>query len=254
MLTMPTLQMVLLVVVGLAAGVINAIVGSGTLLVYPALLGLGLPPIVANGTNTTGLCLGSLSSAYGYRRELAGRMRRLAVPLIGTVIAAAFGAWLVIALPERVFTTIVPWLILGAAFLVAVQPRLTRWLRSRREHRPQSTAALTASVSACGVYGGYFGAGQGVILMAILGVFYDEDLQRANGAKNLMASGANITAATVFLLAGRVDLMAAALIAIGALCGGLLGARLGRRLPDRVMRGAVVAVGVIAAISLLVRR
>jgi hypothetical protein len=246
--------MVLLIVVGLAAGVINAIVGSGTLLVYPALLGLGLPPIVANGTNTTGLCVGSLSSAYGYRRELAGRMRRLALPLIGTVVAAAFGAWLVIALPERVFTAIVPWLILVAALLVAVQPRLTSWLRSRRPQAPHSTAALTASVSACGVYGGYFGAAQGVILMAILGVFYDEDLQRANGAKNLMASGANITAATVFLIAGRVDLIAAGLIAIGALFGGLLGARLGRRLPAPVMRGAVVAVGVIAAVSLLVRR
>ena len=245
----------LLVVAGFAGGTINAIVGSGTLLVYPALLAIGLPPVVANGTNTTGLCLGSLSSAYGYRRELAGRMRRLALPLAGSVTAACFGAWLVISLPERVFVAVVPWLILMAALLVAVQPRVVRWLRSRNGgDRTASTPTLTAAVTASGVYGGYFGAAQGVILMAILGTLYDRDLQKANGAKNLMAAGANVAAAVVFALAGRVDWLAALLVAVGAITGGLIGARLGRRLPDRVMRAAVVVVGVIAAASLLVRR
>lgn len=245
----------LLVVAGFAGGTINAIVGSGTLLVYPALLAIGLPPVVANGTNTTGLCLGSLSSAYGYRRELAGRMRRLALPLAGSVTAACFGAWLVISLPERVFVAVVPWLILMAALLVAVQPRVVRWLRSRNSgDRTASTPTLTAAVTASGVYGGYFGAAQGVILMAILGTLYDRDLQKANGAKNLMATGANVAAAVVFALAGRVDWLAALLVAVGAITGGLIGARLGRRLPDRVMRAAVVVVGVIAAASLLVRR
>ena len=244
----------LLIGVGLAGGTINAIVGSGTLLVYPALLAIGLPPVLANGTNTTGLCLGSLSSAYGYRRELAGRMRRLALPLAGAVTAACFGAWLVIALPERVFVSVVPWLILMATLLVAIQPRLVRWLRSRKgDDHTASTPTLTAALSASGVYGGYFGAAQGVILMAILGTLYDRDLQRSNGAKNLMASGANVAAAVVFALAGRVDWLAAGLVAIGALAGGLLGARLGRRLPDRVMRAALVAVGVFAAAYMLTR-
>ena len=239
---------------GLAAGGINAVVGSGTLITYPVLLATGLSPVVANGTNTTGLCVGSVSSAVGYRRELAGRMRQLTIPLIGSFVAAIGGALLVIALPEKVFTTVVPWLILMAAVLVAVQPRITAWLRARRDDRPHSTAALTAGVSASGVYGGYFGAAQGVILMAVLGVLYDHDLQRANGAKNLMASAANVAAAIVFSLSGRVNWGAAVLLAIGSLVGGSLGARVGRRLPDRVMRSAVVVVGVVAALSLLVRR
>ena len=244
----------LLVVAGFAGGTINAIVGSGTLLVYPVLIAIGLPPVIANGTNTSGLCLGGLSSAFGYRHELAGRMRKLALPLVGSATAACFGAWLVISLPERVFVAVVPWLILMAALLVAVQPRVVRWLRSHNGDRNASTPTLTAAVSACGVYGGYFGAAQGVILMAILGTLYDRDLQKANGAKNLLATGANVAAALVFALAGRVNWLAARLVAVGAVAGGLTGARVAHRLPDRVFRTAVVAVGLIAAGSLLVRR
>ena len=244
----------ILALAGLAAGGINAVVGSGTLITYPVLLATGLSPIVANGSNTTGLCVGSVSSAWGYRWELSGRMRRLALPLVGSFAAATCGALLVIALPERVFTTVVPWLILMAAVLVAVQPRITAWLRSRRDGRPHSTAALTAGVSASGIYGGYFGAAQGVVLMAVLGVLYDHDLQRSNGAKNLMASAANIAAAIVFSLSGRVDWWAAALLAVGSVVGGAVGARVGRRLPDRAMRIEVVTVGIVAALSLMVRR
>lgn len=243
-----------LLLASLAAGTINAIVGSGTLIVYPVLLALGLPPVVANGTNTTGLCFGSASSAWGYRRELAGRMRRLAPSVVGTLVAAALGASLVIALPERVFVAVVPWLILAAALLVAVQPRVNRWLRSRRESHEASPGRLAAFISGVGVYGGYFGASQGVIYMAVLGVLYDHDLQRSNGAKNLLAATANITAAVVFIAAGRVNWPAAIVLAVGALIGGLVGARLGRMLPAAVFRVLIVIVGVVGATYVLVSR
>lgn len=242
----------LLLLMGLCGGIVNAIVGSGTLLVYPALLSLGLPPVVANGTNTSGLCFGSASSAWGYRRELAGRGRRLAPAVIATVGAAALGASLVILLPERVFVTVVPWLILGAALLVAIQPRIVRLLTERRGAHESTPMGLAGVAAPVGVYGGYFGASQGVIYMAVLGVFYDHDLQRSNGAKNLLAATANITAAVVFTVAGRVDWAAALVVAVGALAGGLIGARLGRRLPTSVFRVLIVIVGVVGATYVLV--
>lgn len=249
----------LLVAAGLLGGTVNAVVGSGTLITFPALLAAGLPPVTANGTNTTGLVVGSISSTYGYRRELEGRWRRLAVPAAASFLAACLGAGLVLLLPEKVFTTVVPWLIVSAAVLVAVQPRIARWAAARAEARMRTPhdahpAALTAGVAASGVYGGYFGAAQGVVLMAVLGLLYDDDVQHANGAKNLMASAANLAAAFVFIAAGRVDWLAAVCIAVGALVGGLVGARFARSLPPAVLRGTVVAVGVLAAVSLLVRR
>lgn len=248
----------LVVGAGVVGGTVNGVVGSGTLVTFPVLLAAGLPPVTANGTNTTGLSVGSITSAWGYRAELSGRMRLLAAPLVASFLFGCVGAGLVLLLPERVFVTVVPWLIAAAAVLVAVQPRLTRALAARRADSPDVVAphgvpALTAGVGASGVYGGYFGAAQGVILMAVLGGLYDTDLQRANGAKNLMAAGANVAAALVFSLAGRVDWVAALLLAVGAFVGGHLGARLARRLPPGVMRGAVVAVGTVAALSLLVR-
>ncbi len=252
----------LLLAAGFAGGTVNAVVGSGTLITFPALLAAGLPPVTANGTNTTGLVFGSASSAYGYRRELSGRWRRLAAQLVASFLAACAGAALVLLLPERVFTAVVPWLIAGAAVLVAVQPRISAWAERRAAARVEQTpadhaehaTALTAGVAASGVYGGYFGAAQGVVLMAVLGALYDDDVQHANGAKNLLAAAANLAAALVFALAGRVDWAAAAAVAIGALVGGLVGARFARRLPRPVLRGAVVLVGVIAAGSLLLRR
>jgi len=257
----------LLLLAGLVSGVINAMVGSGTLITYPALLALGLSPVVANGTNTAGLCPGSVTSALGYRALLRGRMRRLAVPLVVVVLMAALGAWLVVALPESVFEGVVPWLILLAALMVAAQPRITRWLTGRRaqpaaagdervgqEPAAHSTAALSAGTAAVGLYGGYFGASQGVMFMAVLGVLYDPDIQRSNGAKNLLAAGANVTAMVVLGLAGRVDWAAAAAIAVGSFAGGFIGAGIGRRLPARALRAILVLVAVIAAVVLLVRQ
>lgn len=247
-----------LILAGFAGAAINGVVGAGTLITFPTLLAAGAPPVIANGTNTLGLSLGSWSSAYAYRDELRGRRDLLLPALIGSATGAALGALLVIVLPETVFSAAVPWLILTAAVLVASQPLVTRWSR-RRAALTDSTRqegalehphprALTAAIGASGVYGGYFGAGQGVLLMAVLGWLYDPSPQHANAAKNLFAATANITAAIVFVIAGRVWWWAAALIAIGALAGGTVGARGARRLRPGVLRAAVVIIGIIAAI------
>lgn len=241
----------ILVAAGIGAGAINGVVGSGTLLTYPVLLALGLPPVSANATNTTGLSIGSLSSAYAYRRELSGRRGLLVPMIIASASGAVVGALLVLLLPERVFTAVIPWLILGAVVLVACQPFISRAVRSRAQTRGVDPArhrpAVTAGVGFTGIYGGYFGAAQGVILMAVLGLLYDADPQHANAAKNLMAAAANLSAAIVFMVAGRVWWGSAVCLAIGALVGGSVGANAARRLSPVALRGAVVAVGIVAA-------
>lgn len=246
-----------LILAGFAGAAINGVVGAGTLITFPTLLAAGAPPVIANGTNTLGLSVGSWSSAFAYRDELRGS-RDLVVPaLVGSAAGATVGALLVIVLPETVFSAAVPWLILIAAVLVAIQPVVTKWVRRRaastssRDSRgvadTRHPRALTVAIGVSGIYGGYFGAGQGVVLMAVLGWLYDPSPQRANAAKNLFAATANITAALVFVLAGRVWWWAAALLAIGALIGGTLGAKGARRLRPGALRAAVVAIGFIAA-------
>jgi len=243
--------LVLLVLAGFAGGAINAAVGSGTLLVYPVLLAAGIPPVSANGTNTTGLSLGSFFAAWAYRQELAGRLRILARPLIATVIGAAIGATLVVAMPARVFTSVVPWLVALATVLIAVQPLVSRWAK---EHREPGEHVLWPWTGAVGVYGGYFGAAQGVMLMAVLGVRYDPSTQRANGAKNLLAASANATAAVVFALSGAIVWIAALAVAVGSIPGGYVGGRLARRLPNAVLRGMVVVIGIGATLYLVLHR
>jgi len=241
----------LIALAGFLGGLINAVVGSGTLLVYPMLLAAGLSPITANGTNTTGLCLGNLSAAWTYRRHLLGRWKKLAPALVLAVIGSAGGVLLVLSFPERVFVVVVPWLILGSVVLVALQPLLRRRFSSFSPHK-QRPVALNASVGVCSVYAGYFGAGQGVIYMAILGAFYDSDTQIANAAKNVLAGAGNVTAALVFIAAGRVYWPAVAIVMPLAIVGGIVGALLAQRMSTNVLRWAVVAVGVVAAVTLLV--
>jgi len=245
------LTLALLAAAGFAGGFINAAVGSGTLITYPALLAVGIPPVAANGTNTTGLSPGSFSSAWAYRLELSDRMRRLARPLVATVIGAACGAGLVVALPSRVFTSIVPWLVGTATVLVALQPLIARRVRAHREgeHRP-----VWPWTGLIGIYGGYFGAAQGVMLMAALGLVYDSDPQRANAAKNILAAVANVTAAVVFAVSGSVVWLAALALAVGSIPGGYVGGRVARRLPGYVLRALVVLIGVGATLYLLLGR
>lgn len=240
----------ILIGVGCLAGAINAAVGSGTLLVYPVLLAAGVPPVVANGTNTTGLSPGSFASAWAYRDELRPRMRQLAAPVVATVLTAGLGASLVVALPTRVFTWVVPFLVGLATLLIALQPFITRWTRA---HALGGRHALWPWTGAVGLYGGYFGAAQGIMLMAVLGARYDRNTQHANAAKNLLAACANVTAAVVFAVSGSVLWTAAVCLAVGSLPGGYLGGRLARRLPQTAFRALIIVIGVAATVYLFAR-
>ena len=236
----------------MAAGGINAIVGSGSLITFPTLLAFGVPPVLANVTNNVGLVPGAASGAFGYRRELAGQRGRLLRLGTASALGAAGGAILLLKLPASTFKVIVPVLILVACVLVILQPRLNGWLAAHRgEPAAHGGPALWAGVGASGVYGGYFGAAQGVLMIGLLGVFLDEPLQRINGLKNGLTFVVNGVAAIVFIALTHVDWILAGLIAVGATIGGLIGARYGRRLPPIALRVLVVIIGVISAVRLI---
>lgn len=245
-------DLALLALVGVCAGAVNAVVGSGTLLTYPVLLALGLSPVVANGTSTSGLSVGGMGSAFAYRSELFERARVLLVPTIMALIGGILGASLVVRLPARVFTTVVPWLIFLAVALVAVQPLITRALRHRKRHLRAPGRELPLWGLIVGTYGGYFGAAQGVMYMAILGLRYDEDMQHANAAKNLMSPIANMAAAVVFVTAGLWAWPYAVALAVSSWFGGYYGGRFARKIPPTILRLLIIAVGTYAAGYLLV--
>ena len=249
-----------MLVAGAAAGLINTVVGSGTLITFPTLLALGYPPVTANVSNNIGLVAGGLTGTWGYRRELAGT-RALLVRLVpASLTGGIVGALLLLRLPARAFAAIVPVLIALALVLVVVQPRVAAATAARRERqaavggeRAAVGLAARAGTFAAGVYGGYFGAAQGVLLVGLLGALLAEGLQRVNGIKNLLSSVVNGVAAVTFLAVapGKVDWLVVLLIAAGSIGGGLLGARVGRRLPPRVLRGVILGVGVVAIVRLL---
>jgi uncharacterized membrane protein YfcA len=237
---------------GVAAGGINAIVGSGSLITFPTLLAFGVPAVTANVSNNVGLVPGNVSGAYGYRKELAGQWKRLLVLASGSAIGAATGAILLLKLPAGTFKIIVPALILIACVLVIVQPRLNGWLAARRSGESQNGGpVLWTGVLGSGIYGGYFGAAQGVLMIGLLGIFLDEPLQRINGLKNVLTFVVNGVAAIVFISVTHVDWILAGLIAVGSTIGGYLGARYGRRLPPMALRVLIVVIGVIAAVKLI---
>jgi uncharacterized protein len=239
--------------VGLAAGTINTIVGSGSLITFPTLLALGYAPVVANVSNTVGLVPGSISGAVGYRRELRGQRARITVLGIASAAGGLTGGVLLLVLPASVFRSVVPVLILVACALIAVQPGLARRVAARSgPDRPNGGPLLSVAVFATGVYGGYFGAAQGVILIALLGIFVDDSLQRLNAAKNVLAALVNGIAALLFIALSHVAWGPAALLAAGAIVGGQLGAKLGRRIPPGWLRAVIVVVGVAVAVRLLV--
>jgi uncharacterized protein len=236
---------------GLAAGTINTVVGSGSLITFPTLLAVGYPAVVANVSNNVGLVPGSLSGAIGYRRELAGQRHRVVKLGAASMAGGLTGAILLLALPGSVFKRVVPALILLACLLVAIQPWLSRLLADRRS-TGNGGVALWTTVYLTGVYGGYFGAAQGIILLALMAIFIDEDLQRLNGAKNVLAGLVNGVAALVFLVAAHVAWAPAGLIALGAVIGGQVGAKVGRRLPAQLLRAIIVVVGLVVSVKLLV--
>ncbi len=245
-------HLIAILVAGVWAGMINTVVGSGTLVTFPVLLALGYPPITANVSNGLGLVPGSVAGAVGYRRELAGQARRVVGLGVASVLGALLGAVLLLSLPASAFDAVVPVLVGVAVVLVIVQPFLSRRLAQRHGGgRTRVGPGLVAGVFGTGVYGGYFGAAQGVLLLALLGIAIDDDLQRHNATKNVLAAVANLVSGLVFAVTAPISWPVVGLIAAGSVVGGLIGARIGRRLPPAVLRGVIVVVGVAAIVELL---
>lgn len=237
---------------GLVAGTINTVVGSGTLVTFPVLLGFGYAPVVANVSNTIGLVPGSAAGAVGYRRELIGQRRRIVPLAIASLLGGVGGAALLLTLPASAFKAIVPAFIGIAVILIVVQPRLSRALEARgAPAQKRAGVPATLAVFASGVYGGYFGAAQGILLLAILGLALEDDLQRINALKVVLAGLVNLVAGVIFACVAHVAWLPALLIAAGSILGGILGARHGRRLPPAALRALIVLVGVVAIVRLL---
>ncbi|HEY2007218.1 MAG TPA: sulfite exporter TauE/SafE family protein [Solirubrobacteraceae bacterium] len=237
---------------GIVAGTINTVVGSGTLFTFPVLLGFGYSPVVANVSNTIGLVPGSAAGAFGYRRELAGQRRRVMTLAVASITGGITGAVLLLSLPASAFKAIVPVFIAVALVLIVMQPRLSGWLDKRRPEGRQVPGPLaTLGVFAGGIYGGYFGAAQGILVLAILTLSLDDDLQRLNAVKVVLTGVVNLVAGLVFVFAAHVAWGPAGLIAAGSTLGGVFGARVGRRLPPAVLRAVIVVVGVVAIVRLV---
>jgi uncharacterized membrane protein YfcA len=235
---------------GLAAGTINTIVGSGSLITFPILLALGYAPVDANVSNTVGLVPGSLSGAVGYRRELAGQRARAIRLGAASGAGGLTGGLLLLAFPGA-FKTIVPVLIGAALVLIVVGPRLSRALAMHRHADSGGSWPLMLTLYLSAIYGGYFGAGQGIIMIALLTIFLAEDLQRLNGLKNVLAVIVNGVAGILFVLVAPVHWDVAVLIAAGSIVGGQIGAHVGRRLPAPLLRASIVCVGLVAEARLL---
>ncbi len=238
---------------GLGAGAINTLVGSGTLITFPVLLAFGYAPVTANVSNTIGLVLGNVSGAVGYRRELAGQRARVlrfgAMSLAGGIT----GAVALLVLPAAAFKAIVPVFIAIALVLMLLQPRLARALAKRDiDLERKGSLLVPIAVYLTGVYGGYFGAAQGILLLGILGVALAQSLQRTNALKNVLVGLVNGVAAVYFAFAAHVDWGPAAIIAGTSIAGAQLGARYGRRLPAQALRAVILLVGTFAIVRLLV--
>lgn len=251
---MEFLSGILVFFAGLWAGTINSVVGSGTLVTFPVLIALGLAPVTASMSNAMGLVAGGAAGAWGYRRELKGRGRQLLRLLPASLLGGITGAWLLLHLPEKVFHYAAPVLIVLALLMVVFQPRLQRWVRNREENPEHAlrdkhhSVLLVVLVFLAGVYGGYFVAAQGILLVAILGIFMTGTIQNANAMKNILVLGVNLIAATSYLLFafGRINWTVVAIIAVSSLVGGLVGSKVGRRLSPPVLRGVIFALGLVA--------
>ncbi|AEV75184.1 putative permease [Mycolicibacterium rhodesiae NBB3] len=258
---MPVVDLILIALAGVGAGAINAIVGSGTLITFPTLVALGYPPVTSTMSNAVGLVAGSASGTWGYRRELRGQWNRLRWQLPASFFGAGLGAWLLLHLPEKVFQQIVPVLLILALVLVVVGPRIQNWARQRSEAAgesaehvsPRKMVMLVVATFAVGIYGGYFTAAQGIMLIAAMGALLPEDMQRMNAAKNLLSLVVNIVAAVAYTIVAfdRISWLAAGLIALGSTIGGFLGAHYGRRLSQNALRAVIVVVGLIGLWRLL---
>jgi len=245
-------EIVAIAFAGLAAGTINTVVGSGTLITFPVLLAFGYAPVTANVSNTIGLVPGSISGAVGYRSELAGQRSRAIRLGTSSVLGGITGAALLLVLPASAFKAIVPVFIALALVLVVLQPRLKRRLAERKIDAIHERGLVVAlAIYLTGVYGGYFGAAQGILLLGILGVTLAQDLHRTNALKNVLAGLVNGVAGVYFIFAAHVAWAPAGIIAGSSIIGAQLGARYGRRLPPAGLRALIVVVGVVAIVRLL---
>ncbi len=238
---------------GFFGGGVNALAGGGTLLTYPALLVAGLPPVLANTTSSVGLLAGYAGGSVAYRRELAGQGPRAQGLLLASVVGGLSGAVLLLLLPDGGFERVVPFLVLVACVLLALQPSVARRLaaQGRAGRHPAWMSRVAVGVAA--MYGAYFGAGLGVVMLAVLGLLVAEDFQRLNALKGLLSLVINLVAVLVFVGTGNVDWLAALLVAVGAVGGAAAGVGLARRLPSSAVRAGVVGVGTVVGVVLLAR-
>lgn len=265
----PALQLLLVTLAAAAGGAINAIAGGGTLLTFPALIALGVPPIVANATSTVALWPGAVGSLWGYRAELAGARAwaiRFAVP---SLAGGLIGALLLLRTPADLFDAVVPWLVIGATGLFIAHAPISRWLGARRARAATAGSASPGPVEPglrnppveflmlqllIGIYGGYFGAGIGILMLAALGLMGFTNIHRMNGLKNWGGMCMNLVAALAFALSGLVDWPVAAAMAIGATAGGYAGSRVAQRVPQARVRAAIIAIGLASGVWLLADR
>lgn len=243
---------VLIAFAGLWAGTINTVVGSGTLVTFPVLVALGHPPVTATTSNAIGLIPGAVTGAYGYRHELIGQRRRLVRYAVASLFGAIAGTALLLSLPQDAFETVVPALVGLSVLLVAIQPLLAKHLRAGTGTR-RAGPLLYVWIFLVGTYGGYFTAAQGIMLIGVMGLLVEDSLQRLNGIKNALTAVVNIVAGAVYAFVAPISWPVVGLLAVSSTLGGLIGARIGRRLPPAVLRWTVVVIGVVAVGWLLVR-
>jgi len=245
----------IIVVAGLWAGAINVLVGSGALVTFPTLLFLGYPPLVANVSNNIGVVAGGFSGIHGYRRELRPNKPFLLRLVPASVLGGLTGAILLFVLPSESFETIVPVLVGVGVVMVIVGPAVQRRTRNRptSEGHHDISIWLQAGIFLIGVYGGYFGAAQGILMTGLMGLFLAENLQRITAIKNVLATAVNLTAALAFIVFARhyIDWKVVGLIALGSVVGAQLGARYGRRLPPAALRALIVVIGLAAIVKLV---
>ena len=237
-----------------SAGVVNAIAGGGTLITFPVLTVLGLPAVTANVTNAVALCPGYFGGAWAQRADLRGQEGRVRVLVPVSALGGLLGGWLLLASGERLFRSLVPFLIIGASLLLAVQDPLRRFVQARSDRHAAARRAVALAVVpvlAAAVYGGYFGAGLGVISLAVLGLSLDDTLTRLNALKQALSLVINVAASLFFVATADVDWGTAVVMAVAALAGGMLGGRLASRVSPRVLRAVVVVAGLAIGIAFL---
>lgn len=247
---------VIIGVAGIWTGTINTVVGSGTLVTFPVLVALGYPPLTVTTSNAIGLAPGTISGAIGYRQELAGYWPEVLRMSVASFFGAIGGTILLLSLPKDAFETVVPILVGMVVVLVIVQPKVSKWITRRREANGgehKIGPLLLFFIFLIGIYGGYFTAAQGVMLVAVMGMLLSESLQRLNGVKNVLSAVVNTIAGLIYAFVAPISWPVVAILAVSSAIGGQLGAKIGRKLPPTVLRGVIVVVSLAAMVQLILK-